>query len=136
MTANNQDFTLSAESPADLQPVMGVGSTALLGSGSDLVGRQVQCWDEEWTIEGKNYLGDWDVVRYESRPSGRYRIKSSISAKILPVDHPHYAVLLPNVQKSRFVCLAQKVPARSAEKALSVTSIRIGSIVLLGSYSD
>jgi site-specific DNA-methyltransferase (adenine-specific) len=32
MTANNQDFTLSAESPADLQPVMGVGSTALLGS--------------------------------------------------------------------------------------------------------
>jgi len=32
MTANNQDFTLSAESPADLQPVMVVGPTALLGS--------------------------------------------------------------------------------------------------------
>jgi site-specific DNA-methyltransferase (adenine-specific) len=32
MTANNQDFTLSAESPADSVPVMVVGSTALLGS--------------------------------------------------------------------------------------------------------
>lgn len=31
MTANNQDFTLAAEHPADLVPVMGVGSGALLG---------------------------------------------------------------------------------------------------------
>ena len=32
MTANNQDFTLAAECPANPVPVMGVGSTALLGS--------------------------------------------------------------------------------------------------------
>lgn len=32
MTANNQDFTLACDAPTDLVPVMGVGSTALLGS--------------------------------------------------------------------------------------------------------
>jgi site-specific DNA-methyltransferase (adenine-specific) len=32
MTANNQDFTLAAECPANPVPVIGVGSTALLGS--------------------------------------------------------------------------------------------------------
>ncbi len=32
MTANNQDLTLAAECPADPVPVIGVGSTALLGS--------------------------------------------------------------------------------------------------------
>ena len=98
MTANNLTAPLATVPPADLQPVMVVGSTALLGSGSDLVGRRVSYSGEEWTIEAKNYLGRWDLVRYENRPSGRYRIKSSISAKILPVEHPHHAVLLPNAQ--------------------------------------
>ena len=39
---------------------------------------------------------------------------------------------MPNAQTERFVCLARKVPPRSGEKALSVTSIRIGSSALLG----
>ena len=45
-----------------------------------------------------------------------------------------YASSMPNAQTERFVCLARKVPPRSGEKALSVTSIRIRSSASLGSF--
>ena len=41
---------------------------------------------------------------------------------------------LPNAQTEPCGCLARKVPSRSEEKALSVTSNRIGSSAWLGSF--
>jgi hypothetical protein len=67
----------------------------ILGNGEDLTGRQVEYWDDVWTITKKNYLGDWEVERQEIRESGNVKIKSSIDAFILPEDHPHYAKLVP-----------------------------------------
>lgn len=66
-----------------------------LDDGADLTGRRVEYWGHEWEVIGKNYLGDWDVVRFEEREDGRYRIKSSIAPKVLDTNHPHYARLLP-----------------------------------------
>lgn len=60
-----------------------------------LVGRRVNYFGRTWTIVGKNYLGDWDVERFEDRPDGKYSIKSSIGAYELPETHPHHVVLLP-----------------------------------------
>ena len=72
------------------------GATGLgkLGGGIDLTGRLVEYWGHVWTITEKNYLGEWRVVRYEDRPDGRARITSTISARVLPEDHPHYAKLI------------------------------------------
>ena len=42
-------------------------------------------------------------------------------------------VCMPNAQTEPCDCLARKVPSRSEEKALSVTSNRIGSSASLGS---
>lgn len=67
----------------------------LLGNGQDLTGHQVKYWKDIWIITGKNYIGDWNVERYENRPSGPVKITSSIDAKILPEEHPHYAQLVP-----------------------------------------
>ena len=43
-------------------------------------------------------------------------------------------IILPNAQTEPCGCLAQKMPSRSEEIALSVTSNRIGSSALLGSF--
>jgi hypothetical protein len=60
-----------------------------------LIGRQVHYWGRTWTVVAKNYLGDWDVERFELRDDGRYRICSTISPRSLPESHPHYAEVLP-----------------------------------------
>jgi hypothetical protein len=66
----------------------------LLGAGADITGREVQYWGDVWTVKGRNYLGDWDVVRYELRPDGRVRVTSSVRATVLPEDHPHFCSLV------------------------------------------
>jgi DNA primase len=68
--------------------------TGLLGDGLDITGRQIEYWGDIWTVTGKNYLGDWDVERFETRPDGRFRITSSICPKILPETHGHFARLV------------------------------------------
>lgn len=71
------------------------GPVALLGGGADLTGRLVEYWGDVWTIADKNYIGDWDVERRETRATGAVKITSSISAVILPESHPHFACLVP-----------------------------------------
>jgi DNA primase len=66
----------------------------LLGEGADITGRQVAYWGDVWTVTARNYLGDWDVERFETRPDGLFRITSSISPKILPETHGHFARLV------------------------------------------
>jgi hypothetical protein len=66
----------------------------LLGDGADLTGRQVEYWNDIWTIIGKNYFGDWNVEKQEFIDSKTIKIQSSIDPFILPKDHPHYARLL------------------------------------------
>jgi hypothetical protein len=66
----------------------------LLGDGLDITGRQVDYWGEMWTVTGMNYLGDWDVERFEMRPDGRVKITSSISSEVLPETHGHFARLV------------------------------------------
>lgn len=56
------------------------------------IGRRVRHWGREWKIIGINYLGNYDIERYEHRDNGTYRIESSCVLG-LPVEHPHYAVL-------------------------------------------
>lgn len=68
---------------------------ALLGSGVDIAGRQVAFSGYVWTVKGKNYLGDWEVARRENRATASVEVTSSVAAAVLPVAHPHYAVLLP-----------------------------------------
>jgi hypothetical protein len=75
-------------------PSAGNFDAALLGDGMDITGRQIDYWGDIWTVTGKNYLGDWDVERFEARPDGRYKITSSISAEVLPETHGHFARLL------------------------------------------
>lgn len=58
------------------------------------IGRDVNYWGNVWKIIGLNYLGDYEVVRFEDRPNGRCRIRSSCVLG-LPQDHPHYAELVP-----------------------------------------
>lgn len=65
-----------------------------LGDGTDISGRQVEYWGETWTITGQNYLGDWEVERFEMRSDGRCRITSCVSSEILPETHGHCARLL------------------------------------------
>ena len=74
---------------------MDQGAKNLLSDGMDLTGATVSYWGQTWTIVGKNYLGDWDVVRYEQRNGENIRIGSSIAPNILPTEHPHYAELVP-----------------------------------------
>ena len=66
----------------------------LIGGGADITGRSVEYWGGVWTITGRNYLGDWTVETFEDRPSGRVRIRASISATELPEAHPHFARLM------------------------------------------
>lgn len=68
--------------------------SSLLGDGMDITGRQVDYWGDTWTVTGKNYLGDWDVERFEMRPDGRFKITSSISSEVLPEAHGHFARLV------------------------------------------
>jgi hypothetical protein len=75
-------------------PCAGKLEQVLLGDGMDITGREVEYWGETWTVTGRNYLGDWDVERFEMRPDGRYKIKSSISSGVLPQTHGHFARLV------------------------------------------
>lgn len=68
---------------------------SLLGNGIDISGREIEYWGSVWTITGKNYIGDWEVERYEHWPSGRVKVTSSVDAFVLPEEHPHHARLLP-----------------------------------------
>lgn len=67
----------------------------LLAGGADITGRLVEYCGDVWTVSEKNYLGDWDVVRYEERENGRYKITSSIAPIVLPETHGHFARLVP-----------------------------------------
>jgi hypothetical protein len=75
-------------------PIADRYSAGLLGDGMDITGRQVEYWGDTWTITGKNYLGDWDLERFEMRTDGRFKITSSISSEILPEAHGHFARLV------------------------------------------
>jgi hypothetical protein len=67
-----------------------------LGGGGDLTGRSVNFFGRCWTITGKNYLGDWDVECREKRDDGTFVLRSSsISSRLLPESHGHFAELLP-----------------------------------------
>lgn len=68
---------------------------SLFNGGADITGRMVEYWGDVWTVGRKNYCGDWDVTRRESRPTGNVKITSSIPGRIVPSDHPHFAKLLP-----------------------------------------
>ena len=57
------------------------------------IGRRMRWAGREWTVEGVNYLGDYDLVRFEDRPDGRYKIGGSCTLG-LPKEHPHYAELI------------------------------------------
>ena len=65
--------------------------------GCDLTGRLVEYFGCQWIIGGQNYCGDWDVVRFRKDGGATIRCESSISAFVLPDDHPHYAKLLPPI---------------------------------------
>lgn len=67
----------------------------LLGGGADLTGRQVQYWGDAWTVTGLNFVGDWDVERFEPRDTGSVKVTASIDPWELEETHPHYAKLLP-----------------------------------------
>lgn len=56
------------------------------------IGKQVFFNGREWTIIGINWLGSYDIERFENRPDGRYRIESTCVLG-LPADHGHYAYL-------------------------------------------
>ena len=66
-----------------------------MGDESDPVhiGRRMHTAGYDWFIVGINYLGDYDLERYEHREDGRYKIGCSCVLG-LPMDHPHYAFLL------------------------------------------
>lgn len=66
----------------------------LLEDGANMVGARVFYFGHYWTVIGKNYLGDWDVERFEDRKDGRFRIESSIAPEILPYDHPHFVEVI------------------------------------------
>ncbi len=70
-------------------------SAELLGAGRDITGRQLEFLGQVWTVEGKNYLGWWDVVCYEQRPEGRVKVKTQVAPDVLPETHPKHARLLP-----------------------------------------
>ena len=72
----------------------GIASSALLGRGVDLAGKTVEYMGETWTIAEKNYLGFWNIERFETRSAGRWRLTSSIAPEIQHSDHPHFAKLL------------------------------------------
>lgn len=64
----------------------------LLGGGKDLTGMTIRAFGhDDWLVTGKNYKGDWSLLRTESRPDGIYRVVSAISIYELPTDHGHYA---------------------------------------------
>lgn len=65
-----------------------------LGGGLDLAGKRVLFAGHIWTIVERNYLGDWDIERFEERSEGRFRIGSSISATVLPEANRHFAKLI------------------------------------------
>jgi hypothetical protein len=75
-------------------PTAGNLDAALLGDGMDITGRHVEYWGDVWTVTGRNYLGDWDVERFETRPDGRFKITSSIAPDVLPETHGHFAQLV------------------------------------------
>lgn len=57
------------------------------------IGRCVRFAAHDWRIVGINYLGDYDVERFEVRDGERIKIGSSCVLG-LPANHGHYAVLL------------------------------------------
>ena len=75
-------------------------SAELLGDGLDITGRQIEFWGSVWTVECKNYLGDWDVVRREHRDEGVVKITTQVAPEALPETHPKYARLLPKENDS------------------------------------
>lgn len=76
--------------------VAGELNADLLGGGMDITGRDVEAFGQTWTVIGRNYLGDWDVERFEHRPEGRFKITSSIAPETLPETNGHYARLVSN----------------------------------------
>lgn len=58
-----------------------------------LSNRIVDYWGSTWVIVGVNYCGDYDVVRFENRLDGRFRVYSSCQLD-LPRTHSHFAELL------------------------------------------
>lgn len=58
-------------------------------STGDNVGRSVSFGGCEWTIAGINYLGDYDIERYDDRGMARSSCRLG-----LPAWHPHHATLL------------------------------------------
>jgi hypothetical protein len=57
------------------------------------IGRRVLWAGYEWKIVGINWLDNYDIVRYEQREDGRYKIGAGCVLG-LKKDHPHYACLL------------------------------------------
>jgi len=57
------------------------------------IGKWANFAGDVWTIVGINYLGDYDLERFEVREDGRYKIGSSCRLG-LSQDHPHYAFLV------------------------------------------
>lgn len=114
---------------------MDQGTESLLGEGMDLTGATVSYWGQIWTVVGKNYLGDWGVVRYEQRGDEVIRIGSSIAPNILPAEHPHYAELVPGPCPfcgSKESLHPQILPTTTGEPWKSVICISCGAVGPMG----
>lgn len=58
-----------------------------------IVGQRARWGGVVWKVVGINYLGTFDLERFEDRPDGRYKMGGSCVFG-LPRNHPHFAELI------------------------------------------
>lgn len=64
-----------------------------MASDPENIGKWVDYGGDIWKIVGVNYLGDYDLERYEIREDCHYKIVSSCKLG-LANDHPHFAFIV------------------------------------------
>jgi hypothetical protein len=75
-------MTSKSFSKSDLEPAK-----------TEHIGKSVYWAGREWKIVGIDYLGNYDLERFEERHDGRYRIGGNCRFG-LPEEHGHYARLI------------------------------------------
>lgn len=66
----------------------------------DNIGKWVDFGGDVWKIVAINYLGDYDLARFEMREDGRFKIGTSCRLGLIKFN-PHYAVLVDDEWMSR-----------------------------------